>query len=73
MNEEQLASRRVHCPYCDAPFDLLVDVSQGGHLTWEDCHVCCAPIQVRVEVGPADGLDGETDFTLTLGRDDEVL
>ncbi|QTF92384.1 CPXCG motif-containing cysteine-rich protein [Halomonas sp. BM-2019] len=73
MNEEQLASRRVHCPYCDAPFDLLVDASQGSHLTWEDCHVCCAPIQVRVEVSPAGGLDDDTDFTLALGRDDEVL
>ncbi len=70
MNEEQLASRRVHCPYCDAPFDLLVDVSQGSHLSWEDCHVCCAPIQVRLEV---DDLDPEQGFSVTLGRDDEVL
>lgn len=73
MNEEQLASRRVHCPYCDAPFDLLVDVSQGDHLTWEDCHVCCAPIQVRIELDVGGDLDPEPAFSLTLGRDDEVL
>ena len=81
MHEEQLASRRVHCPYCDAPFDLLVDVSQGSHHTWEDCHVCCAPIQVRIEVDLGnelgdelgDELGGGPDFSLTLGCDDEVL
>lgn len=69
MNEEQLASRRVHCPYCDATFDLLVDTSQGSQVTWEDCHWCCAPIQVRIEVA----LDDESSFSVTLGRDDEVL
>ncbi|MDN3521335.1 CPXCG motif-containing cysteine-rich protein [Halomonas ramblicola] len=69
MHEEQLTSRRVHCPYCDAPFDLLVDTTQGSHVTWEDCHICCAPIQVRVEVD----LEDESAFQVTLGRDDEVL
>ncbi|MFO8047074.1 MAG: CPXCG motif-containing cysteine-rich protein [Halomonas sp.] len=73
MHEEQLASRRVHCPYCDAPFDLLVDASQGSHLTWEDCHVCCAPIQVRIEVNVDNDLDEAPSFSLTLGCDDEVL
>lgn len=46
MHEESLSPRRVRCPYCDAPFDLLLDPSQGSQLTWEDCHVCCAPIQL---------------------------
>lgn len=69
MNEEQLESREVHCPYCDTPFDLLVDLSQGSQATWEDCPRCCAPIQLRIEVSP---VSGELD-SLALGRDDDVL
>lgn len=69
MHEEWLESRMVHCPYCDAPFDLLVDLSGGDQQTWEDCPHCCAPIQVRIAVSTVDG-DLEE---LTLGRDDEVL
>ncbi|MFG6159047.1 CPXCG motif-containing cysteine-rich protein [Halomonas sp. 1390] len=69
MNEEQLESREVNCPYCDTPFDLLVDLSQGSHATWEDCPRCCAPIQLRIEVSP---VSGELD-SLMLGRDDDVL
>jgi hypothetical protein len=69
VNEERLESRSVHCPYCDAPFDLLVDASQGSQVTWEDCHWCCAPIQVRITIP----LDEDEPPRLTLGRDDEVV
>ncbi|MBB3191155.1 CPXCG motif-containing cysteine-rich protein [Halomonas cerina] len=69
MNEEDLASQPVHCPYCDTPFDLQVDPSQGSHVTWEDCPCCCAPIQLRIEVSPSSG-DVES---VSLGRDDDVL
>ncbi|MEQ5800824.1 CPXCG motif-containing cysteine-rich protein [Halomonas sp. H10-9-1] len=69
MHEQELIPRRVHCPYCDAPFDLLLDVSQGSQLTWEDCHVCCAPIQVRIDADPGD----PESLAVSLGRDDEVL
>ncbi|MCE8020755.1 CPXCG motif-containing cysteine-rich protein [Halomonas sp. MCCC 1A11036] len=69
MHEDRLDSYLVHCPYCSMPFDLLIDVSQGSHATWEDCPYCCSPIQVRVEVSPiASELEA-----LVLGRDDEVL
>lgn len=69
MNEEQLESRTVHCPYCDAPFDLLIDLSQDSHVTWEDCHWCCAPIQIRIEIP----VDEEQPADVMLGRDDDVL
>ncbi|MFW3614607.1 CPXCG motif-containing cysteine-rich protein [Billgrantia antri] len=69
MHEERLDTHPVHCPYCSMPFDLLLDITQGSHQTWEDCPYCCAPIQLRVEVSP---LTGELD-ALMLGRDDEVL
>jgi hypothetical protein len=69
MHEESLDTRAVHCPYCNMPFELLVDASQGSHDTWEDCPHCCAPIQLRITVSP---VDGELE-SVTLGRDDEVL
>lgn len=69
MHEQELIPRRVRCPYCDAPFDLLLDVYQGSQLTWEDCHVCCAPIQVRIDADPGD----PEALMVSLGRDDEVL
>ncbi|MCG6658322.1 CPXCG motif-containing cysteine-rich protein [Halomonas campisalis] len=69
MHEERLDARQVHCPYCDTPFELMVDTSQGSQETWEDCPHCCAPIQLRIAVSLVDGeLEG-----VTLGRDDEVL
>ncbi|PMR66865.1 CPXCG motif-containing cysteine-rich protein [Halomonas heilongjiangensis] len=68
MHEEQLDRHPVRCPYCDAPFELLVDRSEGSQETWEDCPRCCAPIQLRIEVSA----DGELE-SVTLGRDDDVL
>ncbi|MHB0776822.1 CPXCG motif-containing cysteine-rich protein [Halomonas sp. WWR20] len=68
MNEEELTSCDVHCPYCDTAFELLVDTSAGGHATWEDCPRCCAPIQVQVVVS----MSGEYEHVM-LGRDDDVF
>ncbi|MFM9269299.1 CPXCG motif-containing cysteine-rich protein [Halomonas elongata] len=69
MHEDALESRSVRCPYCDTPFALQVDASQGSHATWEDCPRCCAPIQLRIEVS---SVSGELE-SVTLGRDDDVL
>ena len=68
MAYEALREWPVNCPYCDAPFTLLLDVSAGGHVTWEDCAVCCQPIQLRVDVDA----EGELE-TVTLATDDDVL
>ncbi|GHB06796.1 CPXCG motif-containing cysteine-rich protein [Modicisalibacter luteus] len=69
MHEELLTIREVNCPYCSTPFDLAIDVSQGTHRTWEDCPLCCAPIQIEIAVAPHSG--ELTD--VVLGRDDDVL
>ncbi|TFH88338.1 CPXCG motif-containing cysteine-rich protein [Billgrantia azerbaijanica] len=69
MHEEQLERRMVHCPYCDTPFELLVDASQGDQETWDDCPHCCAPIHLRIVVSP---VDGELESVM-LAREDEVL
>lgn len=69
MHDEMLKTWAAHCPYCDTPFELLVDVSQGSHRTWEDCPRCCAPIQVVIHVSLYSGeLEG-----IELGRDDDVV
>ncbi|MGO2055171.1 MAG: CPXCG motif-containing cysteine-rich protein, partial [Halomonadaceae bacterium] len=47
----------------------LIDTSQGSHATWEDCHQCCAPIQLQIIVSP---MTGELDSVIA-GRDDDVL
>jgi hypothetical protein len=39
-----------HCPWCDAPMTLTIDVSAGSQSYVEDCPICCAPILVRVEL-----------------------
>lgn len=46
----------IHCPYCGESFDSAVDLSQGSHLTIEDCAVCCRPIELRVRVDDNDAL-----------------
>ncbi|MGQ7246752.1 CPXCG motif-containing cysteine-rich protein [Halomonas sp. V046] len=69
MHEETLPTWGVNCPYCDAGYDLLVDVSQGSHETWEDCPQCCAPIHMRIEVDPV----SEEIVSVVVGSDDDVI
>lgn len=40
----------VECPYCGESIELIVDTSAGSADYVEDCHVCCRPMQVHVEV-----------------------
>ncbi len=60
-----LEDRNAHCPWCDAPIELRIDVSAGPQTYIEDCQVCCAPIVVQVEI------DDELDdgLILTLQRE----
>ncbi len=68
MPEDALVPYHFHCPYCDSALEFLIDASQGSHTTWEDCHQCCAPIQLQIEVSPM-----TDELTVTTGRDDDVL
>jgi hypothetical protein len=45
----------IHCPYCGEAIEILVDGSAGSQNYFEDCQVCCRPI----------------DITVTLDEDDE--
>jgi hypothetical protein len=57
--------REEHCPWCDAPIDLSIDVSAVPQTYIEDCGVCCAPILIRVALDP----DRDDTLIVTLERD----
>jgi len=40
----------VECPYCGEVITLAVDASAGEQRYVEDCHVCCRPITVLLDV-----------------------
>ena len=56
----------VTCPYCWTGFEATVDCSAGNQEYFEDCPVCCCPIQFRTQVADDGGLSG-----LEALRDDE--
>ncbi len=49
-----LDTQDVACPYCGEMINLLLDTSAGPQRYIEDCHVCCRPITVDLDVD-ADG------------------
>ncbi|WP_106478962.1 CPXCG motif-containing cysteine-rich protein [Phytohalomonas tamaricis] len=67
MQEQMLDEWQASCPYCGSGFTLLIDASQGDHVTYEDCRWCCCPIVVTVSVS----LDGELE-NVRLNRDDDA-
>jgi hypothetical protein len=46
----------VDCPYCGEVISLALDASAGAQRYIEDCHVCCRPITVVLDVDPDDGI-----------------
>jgi hypothetical protein len=42
----------IQCPYCGEPFETQIDSSAGSASYIEDCHVCCRPIEIALEVEP---------------------
>ncbi len=45
-----LDSQDIECPYCGEVINLLLDPSAGPQRYIEDCHVCCRPITVVLDV-----------------------
>ena len=48
-----LDSQDIECPYCGEVISLLLDTSAGSQRYIEDCHVCCRPITVVLDVDEA--------------------
>jgi len=49
-----LVPHTLQCPYCGEAFDATLDLSGGEQQYVEDCHICCRPIVVRIQLH-ADG------------------
>jgi len=48
-----LVESEVDCPGCGEPVSLTVDTSAGSEQRYyEDCTVCCRPMEVRVRCAP---------------------
>ena len=45
-----LDSQDIDCPYWGEVISLLLDTSAGSQRYIEDCHVCCRPITVVLDV-----------------------
>ena len=45
-----LDSQDIECPHCGEVISLLLDTSAGSQRYIEDCHVCCRPITVVLDV-----------------------
>lgn len=40
----------VECPYCGEGIDVHVTSEQDGQTMYEDCGVCCRPVQLHIQV-----------------------
>jgi hypothetical protein len=49
-----LIEAEIQCPHCGENYAALIDTSQGGHTTTEDCPVCCRPIRLEVGCEPGE-------------------
>jgi hypothetical protein len=53
--ETVLEETIVHCPSCGEPFALDVDTTGGEEQSYfEDCPVCCRPMEVFVRSRPGE-------------------
>lgn len=61
-----LDTRDIECPYCGEVINLMLDTSAGPQRYIEDCHVCCRPITVDLDV------DAEGDANVRVQSQDEA-
>ncbi|MHB2025334.1 MAG: CPXCG motif-containing cysteine-rich protein [Elusimicrobiota bacterium] len=40
----------LECPYCGEGFEVHVTSEHDGQTMFEDCAVCCRPVQILIEV-----------------------
>ncbi|MEJ2043543.1 MAG: CPXCG motif-containing cysteine-rich protein [Reinekea sp.] len=49
MLEDQFTElKKVTCPYCGEPIELVIEQGEENQRYIEDCEVCCQPIVVDV-------------------------
>jgi len=52
----ELTPVQIFCPYCGETLEILIDTSTGSQDYIEDCQICCAPIEISVQIGVDDEL-----------------
>ena len=65
MNE--LAVRKVSCPYCGETLQVMVDPQEVEQAYIEDCQVCCRPITLAI----SSDIDG--DIVVTVYDENDVF
>ena len=43
-----LESTKANCPYCGELIELLMEPWHSVQEYYEDCHVCCQPILIKI-------------------------
>ena len=46
-----IETAEVSCPYCGELIEIEIDCSAGDQVYYEDCRVCCAPIEFSIFIG----------------------
>lgn len=49
-----LDHQEIQCPYCWQTITLAIDYSVSRQHYVEDCHICCHPMLIEVEINGAD-------------------
>lgn len=47
---QALIHTNITCPYCYSQFSTTVDVTGGNQDYYEDCQVCCNPLELFVRI-----------------------
>jgi hypothetical protein len=62
---QALTYTNITCPYCYSAFPTEIDITAGSQDYYEDCQVCCNPIQLFIHIDA----DGEiTDIDVQPGN-----
>ena len=56
----------IVCPYCGELMEVDVDCTGGNQSYYEDCQVCCAPVEFMITVDELGNL-----INLTARRDND--
>jgi len=56
----------IVCPYCGELMEVDVDCTGGNQSYYEDCRVCCAPVEFMVTVDELGNL-----INITARRDND--
>ncbi|MEM8844069.1 MAG: CPXCG motif-containing cysteine-rich protein [Pseudomonadota bacterium] len=62
-----LDTQVIDCPYCGEPMELAIEPIEGVQEYYEDCHVCCQPILIKITMN-----DLESQAALICSRADDI-